>query len=506
MPKKTNTEAKKHSQSLKSIQVKKLKSIVNMEKIDFTLKRVTCLMGVNGSGKSSVLHALASSYKQEREYENDETDVFYIGYWLRKTKVDNWYDTKFEISYTYKIAASEYSKTEIFSKESKEQRWKPIYVRRESRPVFFIGIDSCVPLIERDKFAKMPSGSESLSTQIEGEIVSAINDILGIEIESLNSHTGGRLSYNSAKTRSNEVTYSSYLMGSGEQRVYRIVEILLRAPKNALILIDELELLMHVKALNQLLNWISEQAQKKDLQVVFTSHSPTIFDHQNKVQIYLLKKTPNKTLLLKPDNIDIFYELCGMVRDKWSVFVEDDLAKKIIEKILTEKKILKHFNVIKFGSCQNVYACVAAAALDGRIDKCLFVLDGDVDLNEDQKLRELQRVLTGQSQDVKDLRTKAIARIKEFKPSEKCKPELAMRGAIVKLDSEHSEHSEVFRYIFDNPICSDHTMYFPTMAETLSVSQELLRVQTIDLFAKTPEWSGYVDEVKAALKAMVPAG
>jgi AAA15 family ATPase/GTPase len=500
MPKNSVTASGKHSQMLSSIKITKLKSIVDMEMIDFSLNKVTCLMGVNGSGKSSVLHALASSYKQAREYENDETDVFYIGYWLRKTKVDNWYDTKFEISYSYKIAAEEHLKKEIFSKASDVKRWKPIYARRVDRPVFYIGIDSCVPLIERDKSANVPFGSDPHSTAIESKIVEAINDILGIEIESLNSHSDRKINYKSAKTASNKVTYSSYLMGSGEQRVYRIVEVLLQAPKNSLILIDELELLMHVKALKKLIGWVSSQAEKNKHQVVFTSHSPTIFDHQDCVQIYLLKKTKDKTLLLKPDNIDIFYELCGMVKEKCSVFVEDEIVRKIVEKILTDQKKLKHFNIFKFGSCQNVYACMAAAALDERIDKCLFILDGDVPLSEEKRLQGLQKVLTGESQYIKDLQTKALTRLKELKPINKCKPEEAMRCEIVKLDSENSE---VFQYIYDNPICSDHTMYFPTMAETLSVSPDVLRVQTIDLFAKTPEWSGYVAEVKAALDAMV---
>ncbi|MFP1455911.1 hypothetical protein ACLB1O_30610 [Escherichia coli] len=55
--------------------------------------------------------------------------------------------------------------------------------------------------------------------------------------------------------------YSSSSMSAGEQKIFLILETILKADKNALILIDELDLLLHDEALKKLIEVISSHAK-----------------------------------------------------------------------------------------------------------------------------------------------------------------------------------------------------------------------------------------------------
>ena len=48
---------------------------------------------------------------------------------------------------------------------------------------------------------------------------------------------------------------------------------MLRAPNSGLILIDEIDLLLHQDALFRLLEKLNERAQEKNLQIIFTTHA-----------------------------------------------------------------------------------------------------------------------------------------------------------------------------------------------------------------------------------------
>lgn len=67
--------------------------------------------------------------------------------------------------------------------------------------------------------------------------------------------------------------YSSLSMGTGEQKTIKILEKILNAEPYSLILIDEIDLLLHVSSLKQLIHKLDEIAQDKQLQILFTTHA-----------------------------------------------------------------------------------------------------------------------------------------------------------------------------------------------------------------------------------------
>ncbi len=130
--------ARYHEQKIHNISIKKLKGIENLQSLSFTPKNVTAIIGANCIGKSSLLHALASSYQPEnhRESENHRISEF-----LKPNPHALWDSTEFSISYEFKDRGQGdtiFNESRTYSKNN--DRWAPRYDRRPFRPVFYIGI------------------------------------------------------------------------------------------------------------------------------------------------------------------------------------------------------------------------------------------------------------------------------------------------------------------------------------------------------------------------------
>lgn len=130
-------------QKLDSLRVRKLKNLIELD-IDFKGAPVTAILGPNGNGKSTVLHALACAYQPVESGENHKFSNFFL------PNTDAlWNESYLEITHSYRdgLVVHDNEKT-VYEKTS---RWKPIYARQPKREVFYIGIDKCVPMIELEK-------------------------------------------------------------------------------------------------------------------------------------------------------------------------------------------------------------------------------------------------------------------------------------------------------------------------------------------------------------------
>ncbi|BFH18024.1 hypothetical protein J6TS7_48360 [Paenibacillus dendritiformis] len=132
-------------QRLKKLHVVQLKNLNNLE-IDFSGSPLTAIVGINGSGKSTVLHALACCFKPE-----DESKFFNykFSYFFTPTSDSIWQGSSLMITHEYRYDKNFIENEQTtFSKNS--DRWAPKYDRRPQRNVVYIGIRSCVPKIEEE--------------------------------------------------------------------------------------------------------------------------------------------------------------------------------------------------------------------------------------------------------------------------------------------------------------------------------------------------------------------
>ena len=130
-------------QKLELLKVRKLKNLIELE-LDFEGSPVTAILGPNGNGKSTVLHALACAYQPVTNGDN----LKFSNFFLPSTDA-LWNESYLEITHTYRDGPTLHSSIKtIYEKTS---RWKPIYARQPKRDLFYIGIDKCVPMIEMEK-------------------------------------------------------------------------------------------------------------------------------------------------------------------------------------------------------------------------------------------------------------------------------------------------------------------------------------------------------------------
>jgi hypothetical protein len=144
-------------------------------------------------------------------------------------------------------------------------------------------------------------------------------------------------------------TYSEAFAGSGEMAVARLVLEVLAAEQYSLVLLDEPEVSLHPGAQKRLKHFLLEEIRKKKLQVVISSHSPSLIEDLPPQAIQVFSQLPTGKFNVKkeitPD--EAFYHLEQTNPAKKTIIVEDLLAKDIITAVLTEmgQAILSLFQV-----------------------------------------------------------------------------------------------------------------------------------------------------------------
>jgi len=227
-------------QKLESIKVRKLKNLVDLD-IDFIGSPVTAILGPNGNGKSTVLHVLASAYKPINIGENHKFSNFFL------PNTDAlWNESYLEIIHSYRDGQVAHNNVKtVYEKTS---RWMPVYARQPKRELFYIGIDKCVPMIEAEKKqTKINYATNEIAENLFVTILQKASQILNRRYLKYNVHTARGKDFMGVEI--DGLRYSALSMSAGEQKVFHVLKTLYNAPKNSLILIDELDLLLHDKAM-----------------------------------------------------------------------------------------------------------------------------------------------------------------------------------------------------------------------------------------------------------------
>lgn len=415
--------------NLKSVYFKKLKGLQNVE-IKFN-KPLTAIMGVNGAGKTTVIHALACLYKPDGKGENYKFPEFFI-----PNTDSRWQGSEL-------MATFENEKGEVQRRYAKtHDRWTPRYEDRPKRNVYYIGIDTCLPEIEKEtSISQIAYNSEKLDDKESRRIVDEAAYILNKDYCFLMDNTYKRKHFFGVSLLSG-LKYSSLSMGTGEQRTLKILKKVAEAEAYSLILIDEIDLLLHVSALHRLIKTLSEEAKKKNLQIVFTTHSLEMSKLTQYVDIQYIKEIPSSGTFVVYNKItnDLIYDLTESSIKPYNIYVEDDFAKEIVLALVRKNNMSALVNVVTFGSIENGFILAASHVLENKdLSREVIVLDGDKYQTEEKKLDRLKKVLTGTESDIESKREKACKIIAQFSLPEDTSPEKFAHSLIINNVNQESE-------------------------------------------------------------------
>ena len=144
-------EKKTNGTKLISLSIEKLQGIANLREITFVPEAITGVFGPNCLGKTTILHAIACLYQPQTNNEN-----YLFSRFFRPTPDDTWSGSSLSMTTEYQKEISSSPKTFCTEKETviykkNSDRWSPKYSRRFARDMIYIGIDTCVPSIDKEK-------------------------------------------------------------------------------------------------------------------------------------------------------------------------------------------------------------------------------------------------------------------------------------------------------------------------------------------------------------------
>ena len=483
---------------IKSVFFKKLKGLNNV-KIEFT-KPLTAIMGVNGSGKTTVIHALACIYQPDGNGENHKFPEFFI-----PNTDASWQGSEF----TVVNEVEGRNKNRIIAPSKKYEkafdRWNPRYDSRPKRNVYYIGIDSCMPEIEKSTAtSRIGYSSNDRTDRISKKAVEIAAYILNKDYDVLVDNKYRKKHFLGVSTKSG-LKYSSLSMGTGEQRTIKIIEKVLNAEPYSLILIDEIDLLLHVCALRRLIEKLNCLARDKHLQIVFTTHSLEMLDLKDCIclqYIDIQRKSDGTSnmLIYSSPNSDIIRNLTGQISKPINICVEDVYSQAIVKTLLRKYSISAKASIIKYGSATNAFSLIAGQHMSGtNLTNWLVILDGDKYTTADEKETQMKKAYSGTENDIEQRRSEALTCISQYKLPDNTAPEEFLYSLLIKCESDN----EIVRTALSINAANDTHHLISHIKEQLQENMDTLISQIVSMVEHTEEWKVYISPVEDWIKSRI---
>ncbi len=382
--------------------------------------------------------------------------------------------------------------------EKAADRWKPRIANRHKRDTYYIGIESCVPSIEKESRSKTSYSMTAVQqAQNMNRILREVSNIMGRDYTDYSKSKCGARRYKMVSL-SGGIGYTSLSMGAGEQRVFTILDTIFSAQDYSLILIDELDLTLHTIALQKLLDTMVKEANDRNLQIIFTTHREEVATRTDiNIRHIWQPINENVTKCLTQTTPECLYRLNGMFKKEYEVYVEDDIAEAIVKSVLREENILDYVNVICFGDAANAFSVAAALHIRGQLsDNQLILLDGDVYTTDDEKLKVMKKRYSGNENGKDELRRAAISHIKQFNLPGGGHPEAFLWSL---LKTKDGKLAEIANRINRNADDKHHYIYevFTLQGE----SRAIFLKELIELLTSDVQWNNYVSEVRIWAKS-----
>lgn len=416
-------KAKKLSYRISNINFETLKGISNCP-IDFPPDRsVTAIMGINGSGKSTILHALSCVFKpkEKSSKENNRFSDFFTPH-----NENNWQDSKFSVTFREGVITNNgnkiiFQQTENAEKKvivyGKDKRWTPVYARRLERESIYIGLQNLATLADNSSASRYSEYKrlDVYKAEEKEAMVKALNKILDANYTDLfecQTIKGNKIFLGMVK---NGVEYTEHTMGAGEKRVFEIIKNVYTGgiKPNGLLIVDEIDALLHEKAFHELIDFLVKESNTMCFEVIFTTHRESVIKFKNKINIISIWNIGTGIEAYPGVSADALRQISNVEPDMVNVFVEDTLAKTVITILVETEGINELVDISLFGSAENSAVILSGLILTGkRIDTSLAILDGDYCTTEDEKIKMVNHSLSGTDKKVE--KNKVASRIFQF--------------------------------------------------------------------------------------------
>lgn len=404
---------------------------------------ITAIAGVNGSGKSTLLALVSCAFHNTTSFVPLNKNINYYTYkdFFIFAPDEKELVSQIEIKSTYLTDITPKPpkvKGEDIRKKDSKGNWNK-YSTRPERVVSFLGISRILPPSEDNKYRAYRSyfKVKTLSNDVKQELINSLTTIFGQGYSdiTLKEYKNCRLFY---VTNINQ--YTGYNMGAGENAVLTLLYEILTAGDGALIVIDEIELGIHVSAQKKLIEVLKQLCKKKHCQIVCSTHSQYILDSLPLDGRVLIQSSGGRTTITQEISSEFALSaLSGQNQPEMSVFVEDEVAQSFLQNVLCEE-IRKRIDVKIIGSADNSIPAQMEAHFREGSDNFCVIMDGDKKNKKEDMVKGIIKRLDDRKESEaakKDYFNKRIT----YLPGD-CNPERYLLQSIIQAsDKQHLEHA-----------------------------------------------------------------
>lgn len=396
--------------SLKKLHIKKFRALGDVE-IEFG-DNITVICGKNGTSKSSILGIAAQIFSFEKDYTKNQTLKYKT---ITGINFKSQYSDHFRISNKFDVSGSMEVSIELFDGYTQENATAELGLYRRGKnprpvvrknstatenpsrnfthPVIYLSLKRLYPITDRDYKV---CNFEYHQT----EFITLTNELLNRSASTATSTTG---TIHSAAAHSDN--YDQDSVSTGEDNAGQLMLALLSFRKlkeeysdykGGLLLIDEADAGLFPAAQIKLVEILQRESQKLNLQVVMTSHSPTLIEHifeksqkfQKKFKTIYLSDTYGSIQAMHdkswPEiNADLHTKTIradtNLLLPRINIYFEDkeaiDLFKTVMYRHPSNKFL--QFPDVSLG-CTN-YIQLATKKIPEFSSKSIICLDGDTD-------------------------------------------------------------------------------------------------------------------------------
>lgn len=347
---------------LKKIQFEPFRHISSLD-IEF-IHPISIITGTNRIGKTTILMAIACSHlnfqKKNPRNGNLERQTWSS---LMKFTAQDIQTTDWTYWITYK-RGNRIDPPKRGQRKHLTKKWNGIGKKESqfTRDVIFIEIDRVLPIRNFNNIIFTKSKNSPVSNLSN---VARVEELISYVFEE-DFHLFVIKEYLDKVVLKfqNTNSYSSFNSASGEDVVARLIIDIVEAPRNSLIVIDELEVGLHPKIQRRLVDVINHVARNDNKQFIITTHSPTLLSTFSEAsRIFIEQKNDGSLKSINRISVNAaFSKMDSKSYPLIDLYCEDDIAKKIILKAIDDlqstnelKNLSDLINVIESGSADKTY-------------------------------------------------------------------------------------------------------------------------------------------------------